>query len=339
MAEEYSKIEFFGQFDAAEKIRQYLTGVTEFNVSDFFTAIADVFFGEISALLPSVGAILAIAILSAIVEALSFSSDKSGARKVTLFALNSAVISVSAILFYTAFSASEQAVKSMTAQIQVAFPIILTLMTAYGASVGAALFRPSVAYLCALESSLASGVLLPISALLFLFCAVDSVSDSVKLNKTCDFLKSSFKWLTGAISVAFGVFVSAQGIASSTFDGFSIKALKYVVGSGVPIVGGMVNGGFDVVFASCILVKNSLGIVAMTALIATVLSPIVKIAVLSLSFRFLAAVTEPVASEKTVRFLSGAADAMNYLSATVVCVALSYIITIFTVICSIGVNI
>ena len=338
LSREYSSIESFSEADVSERIRSYLTGKVDFKLEDLFSSALSVVLGSVSSFLPFIGAVIAVAILSAILRSVSVSSSL-GAEKAAHFALSAAVIALSSSAFFSVMNAAREAVNGLNGQMQAVFPVVLTLMTASGASVSASVFQPSVSYICALEGMLCGSILFPVAVLLFLFGAVNCVLQNVSLVKTRDFFKSIFKWITGCVTLVFCFFISAQGIASSSFDGFSVKALKYVVGNGVPLVGQMFNGGFDVVFASCVLVKNSLGLIAMAGIILTIVAPVAQIGVLTLLFRFLSAVTEPVADERIVKFLSSSADSLGYLAATVISVAIVYMILVFIVICSLGIGV
>ena len=335
----YSDIEMFSDIDLRSKVTEYLGGQTEFGPGEITEMVIRSVVGSVSQYLPEILAVLCVAIFGCILDSIRISSLDTGINEIGFFVVNALVISLVASLFFSVYNVAKDTVALMTGQIQAVFPIILTLMSASGASATAAAMSPSVAYVCTFESVIAEKVLFPVVVILFLFGAVGSLSKSVKVGRMNDFFKSVFKWITGASGLAFSFFISAQGITASTFDGFSLKALKYVVGNGFPVVSQFVNGGFDIVFASCVLVKNSLGVLALVAMLITVLLPVVKIVVLALFLRFCAAAIEPVSDERTVKFITVSADALNYLAATVISVSVVYLITIFISVCSLGVSI
>ena len=335
----FSDIDFFGAFDARNEIRNYLGGQTDFDLNDVFDILINAIFGSIKEYLPELLAVMAIAVFGCILDALKPTSPDASVSQIGFFAVNALTIGLVSSIFFSVFSVAKIAIESMTGQIQAVFPVILTLITAAGANGTATSLQPSVAYVCSIESVIAEKILFPITVTIFLFGAVNSLTLNSKLSKISDFFKSCFKWITGASSVIFTFFISAKSVAASTFDGFSIKALKYVVGNGVPIVSQIVNGGFDIVFASCVLVKNSLGLLALVALVATVFSPLIKIVVCGLFIRFAAAAIQPVSDERIVRFMTCSADALNYLSAILISIAVVYFITVFVTVCSLGVSV
>ncbi len=336
LEKEFGNITIFENTDIREVIKKFVSGELNLSTEDVFSLIIGLVFTNINGFLPQICAICAICIFSSVLDAIKVNTSDKSLIDMSFFVISALVISLSASLYFSVFNLAKSTIESLTRQMQVAFPIIITLISSSGATVTASIYQPSVAYVCTFESLIAEKILFPIVVLMFLFNAINSLSESIKVNKFIDFLKSTFKWITGGTSLVFCFFVTAQGITSSIYDGFSIKALKYFVGSGVPIVSQLVNGGFDVVVASCILVKNAIGILSLLIIIVTVLSPIIKIAVLSLFLRFLSAVIEPSCDSKTVKFISSVADSLNYLSAIVITVTIVYLIMIFLAICSLG---
>ena len=333
---EFSDVPIFENSSLQEVIKKYISGETSFSPEDIFSLIISLIFTNINGFLPQICAICAICIFSSVLDAIKINSSDKSLIELSFFVISALVISLAASLYFSVFNLAKNTIESLTSQMQAAFPVIITLISASGANVTASIYQPSVAYICTFESLIAEKILFPIVILMFLFNAINSLSENIKVNKFIDFLKSTFKWISGGTSLVFCFFITAQGITSSVYDGFSIKFLKYFVGGSVPIVGQIVNGGLDIVVASCIMVKNAIGILSLIILVFTVIAPIIKIAVLSLFLRFLAAVLEPSCDSKTVKYISSVADSLNYLSAIVIIIAVVYLIMIFLAICSLG---
>ena len=319
-----------------DTLLDYLKGQTEFSLEDIFNASLRIIFGAVNDFLPELCIILGLLIFGAVLDAVKISSFDGGINELGFFVIIALETTLVSSMFFSVFSSAKDTVDLLTVQIRAATPIMLSLIVASGANVTAQVFRPSVAFICSAQSTIAQTVLFPIITLLFVFGALSCLTKTIKIAKFSDFFKSLFKWIVGAVSLVFTFFVSGQGIAAAKYDGFSIKALKYLVGSGVPIASQIFSGGVDVVFAACVLIKNSLGLLTLVSVGITCLSPIIKTVVLSLFLRFLAAAVEPCGDERTVKLLSVTADCLNLVVATVISVAIVYMICIFIMICSLG---
>ncbi len=320
------------------KITEIVNGNAGSTFSEFLENLKEAFRSEILAFIPPLTSILVIILFLSIIDALRPDGvTNKGLTATCTFIGNLIIIGIVVSVFLNVYLQSVKTVENLTKEIEVVFPIIMTLMTASGGNASVSVFRPSVALLCNGISVLFDKILLPIIILILAFSAINSFSSNIKTDKMNDFLKSSFKWVVGITGVFFCFFVSAQGISASVYDNVSIKALKYAVGNSIPLINSLLSSGFDVIVASCVLIKNALGTLSLLAIIYIVAIPILKLVIFSLFLRLLAGVSQSIASDSTIKFLSGAADCASYLATTVSVVAMVYMITLLIVMCSLGV--
>lgn len=179
-----------------------------------------------------------------------------------------------------------------------------------------------------------STVVLPVAVMLVVICMVGNMSEEIKLNNFAALFKSINKWVLGISLTAFTVFLTVQGVTSATYDGLSFKAAKYAISNSVPIIGGFLSGGFDLMIAGSVLIKNALGSCSLLLLVSAILVPFVQLVVFSLFLKLTAAVTEPVGDGKISGFLTSLSGTVNYFIAGILAVAFMYFITLLLLICS-----
>ena len=293
---------------------------------------------EISDLAPTFACILSIILFLALINSLKAQTLNQNLITICLFIGNAVIIGIVLTKFIEYLNDSKQTIYSMSRYIELSFPLLITLMSAFGAQASAGVFKPLSSLLCNGVTVISNTVLIPIILLLLLFNAINSFTDNVKLNKMCDLLKSVFKWIIGVLGVIFCFFITAKGITASIYDTVSIKALKYTVGNILPLVNSMVNGGVDVVIASCVLIKNGLGVLTMIGIVFLAIIPIIKTLCFSFVLKLLCGVTESIADAKTVKFISGASDSVSYLCSVQVVVTIVYLVTIMLATCTLGVG-
>lgn len=326
----------FGEKTLISMIDEYISGDLNVGYEQLFAAVAD---GVISIAKTRVSAIISvfmIAVFAAIIGVLR-SDFSDGVNKLCDFIFSALIIVIISSVFYSFYSSTLSSVERVTGIIQSAYPVMLTIFVTLGANGSGSVFSPAVSFLGSFYTSVISGVLLPIISLSFVFVTVGNLSDSIKLSKFGEFFKSSFKWIIGFLSLIFCFVLSVQGVVSSTFDGFSYKALKFAFSNGVPIVSQIVQGGFDVVFASLVLIKNSVGIIAMIMLVIALIKPIIEIAVTGLILRLAAALTEPIGARFAQKSLSSCADVLNLLNGVLISVGICFMLTVFMMIVALGV--
>lgn len=135
------------------------------------------------------------------------------------------------------------------------------------------------------------------------FCVVGNVSKTVKLDKLSKLIKSASTWLVGIAFGLFATFLTVQGVTGGAVDKFGFNVAKFAVSSYVPVLGGYLSDGLDLLTASVVLVKNALGYVGAIVLCSIVLFPIVKVVVFSLTLKLTSAVCEPLGDTRTSNLL------------------------------------
>lgn len=322
----------------AERIEELITGDYEMDYSSLLNSVLSLFFDEAKSLFPVFALVLAVCVFMSILETASGDFLSGGISGIIRYASYSVILILVLTAVIPAISECKEAVEGLKAQIEIFCPVIITLMAASGGSVSAAVYRPAAAFLSGGVCEAVTDIIFPVAILITALSVAGGISGKVSLNGFCKLLKSVNKWVIGVCVTLFSVFLTVQGITSAGYDGISLRALKYAVGSGVPMVGGMLSGGTDLVLAGSALIKNSVGAVAVFAIICAVFQPLVLLAALSLLLRFTAAATEPLSENLQMSgFLNGIADDMAYFTAGLLSVAITYFVTIILLICSSGV--
>lgn len=323
----------FSDETIGERLFDYIKG-EQFDYGGFGKQILNVLFEDVKDMLPAFACICAVALLCGILSSVksSFASQTS-ADMIFLVAYAAALIPVLAVLT-ECFSRAFSSVSSMREQMQLTFPLLLTLMAASGGSVSAAIYQPAVAFLSTTIVSIVSAVVLPLTLTIIAFSMAGNLSNELKLNNFSAFFKSINKWIIGVSVSVFGLFFTVQGLTSAAYDGITRRAAKYAIGTGVPIVGGFLSGGFDLAIAGSVLIKNSLGSLSIFLMVSVLFEPLVMLVAANLFLRLTAAVTQPLGESRISSFLGETADNLNYCTAGLLFVAFLYFIGIVLIICS-----
>ena len=322
--------------DVKEMLASLVTGDFALKYDSLFEAVLGLVWEEGRAMLPAFAVILAVSVLCGILN-----SAKNGFLQGTMsdiihfvayVSVGAVILAVLTNVLQTGFSAIAQ----MQKQMQIVCPILLTLMAASGGAVSAGVFRPAVAFLSSGICELFTAVVLPTSVVVIALTFAGNLSPEVRCEKLGGLFKSVNKWLIGLTLGLFTLFLTVQGIASAQYDGISLRTIKYLVSGSVPIVGGFLSGGVDLVLAGSSLIKSALGSFSVFLLFATILRPVLLFAAFQLFLRLCAAATEPVGG-KISSFLSSLANDCGFFVAGLLCVAFLYFLTVILLVCSAGV--
>ena len=292
-----------------------------------------IFLESVQSLLPAFACIISISLTSGLLSTVKSNvSEKTSADMIHLITYISALVPILSIVI-ECFSACVRSVTAMSKQTLLLFPPMLTLLSASGGSVTAAICRPAVAFFVSTIISIVQAVVFPLTVVIIVFSIAGNLTNQLKINKFTGFFKSINKWIIGVCLSVFGIFFTVQGITSATYDGVVRRAAKYAIGNGVPIVGGFLSGGFDLAVAGSILVKNALGTMGLVLLMAVLFEPMALLISVNVLMRLAAAVTQPFGDSKISDFLGETADNLQYCMAGLLLTAFLYFLSIVFIIC------
>ncbi len=326
--------QWFGEGDIGDKILSIINGDFSMDYGSFLSSMAALVFDGLDGLLSTFCVICAITILCGILSQFRSSVAEKGTGKLIFFVGYSSIL----VLILTSLTAVIEecysTVGSMQKQMQAVFPVLLTLIATSGGSVSVAVYQPAVLFLSEIIVRIISGIVFPLAVLICVLNMAGNMSSEIKLKNFSALFKSIIKWVLGISLTAFTVFLTVQGITSATYDGLSFKAAKYAIINSVPIIGGFLGSGFDLIVAGSVLIKNSLGSCSILFLAGVIFIPFVQLIVYNLFLKLTAAVTEPVGDARITEFFSSLSGTVNYFTAGLLAVGFMYFITILLLVCS-----
>ena len=320
--------------DVKEKLLSVLNGDFRMDYANVFSALFGLAFSDMSVLLPSFCVICAVAVLCGMLNRFKSSFAENGTSRLIGFVCYSAVLVVVLTTLSGLIVKCTDTVVSLRGQMQAVFPVLLTLIATSGGSVSVAVYRPAVVFLSEIIVQFIASAVFPLASMMCVLNMAGGMSGEIRLKKFSAFFASVIKWGLGIALTAFTVFLSVQGITSATYDGLSFKAAKYAVSNSVPIIGGFLGSGFDLVAAGSVLIKNSVGSCALILLTCVIVVPLIRLIAYNLFLKLSAAVVEPIGDPVISDFLASLSGTMNYFTAGLLAVGFMYFVTLLLLICS-----
>ncbi|MGI6701654.1 MAG: stage III sporulation protein AE [Christensenellales bacterium] len=300
LSEEGDEIFVYGYRNLVDDI---VKGNFKTGFNEFFKMTLRAVTSNIASLLPIFASIIAIGVLCSVSSNLVSGFMKKSTMEVIYFVCYAIIIILVVTTLTGVSTMVSKTVRNLNIVIDVIFPIMLTLVTSLGGSVTVTVYQGSLAVLSLLITSLLSKIIIPAFLAVIVFSVVGNMSSNVKLDKLASTIKSGAEWLMGISFGLYMIVLAFQGVGGAAFDGISVKAMKFMMSSYVPILGGYLSEGFDVIMASCVLIKNAVGITAIMLIISTILFPVIKILILTLGLKLTASILEPVADKRISDFL------------------------------------
>lgn len=178
----------------------------------------------------------------------------------------------------------------------------LTISIAAGSST-AAVFYEGVLILTWLIQEVILNLLFPGACLYVLISLINNLSKEEMLGKMAELLDTAVSW---GLKTLLGMVVGLQvvrGLIAPVMDTLKRSVLGKAAGA-LPGVGNAVNMVTELVLTSAVLVRNCLGVVILFAFVAAGAGPVIHYGILSLLYRFLAAIAQPVSEKRIVDSLA-----------------------------------
>lgn len=321
------KSNIFALENIKSKIYSIISGE---NAINYDSVIANIFSNLIELFLkylPLLSVIIAIGVLGNLLNNVkSKFNEKSTGNLINIVCFMAVAVIIIGII-KNLLTTTGESLTNMVNQMNVIFPILLSLMVGLGANATAGAFQPIVAIMATYVADFFNYFVMSLFLLSFVFSIISNLSNNIKLDKFSAFISSLFKWSVGAIFTLFFAVFSIQGISAGSFDSISIRTTKYTIKSYVPVMGGYLSDGMDLILSSTVLIKNSIGIVGMLLILTTIISPILEIVVCSLMLKLISAVLQPIGNSKISTFLSEVSKIITMLSSCIIAVGFMYLIS------------
>ena len=182
-------------------------------------------------------------------------------------------------------------------------PAYFMAVAASSGAVTAAAFYQGVLLLVWLLQWVLLTVILPGVNLYILLKLVNHLSREEMLSKMAELLHTAINWgLKSLLGMVAGLQV-VRGLVSPVIDSLKRSTIGKTAGA-LPGGGNAINAVTELVVTGAVLVRNCLGVVILIALVLAGAGPMIHYAVMSVSYRFLSAVSQPVSDKRMVECLS-----------------------------------
>ena len=169
-------------------------------------------------------------------------------------------------------------------------PVMTAALAAQGGTISAAAIYGATAVFDTILSSILSAVIIPAVYIYLILASLNAATGDVLLKKLKDLLKWAITWFLKLVLYVFTGYITISGIISGTADQTAIKATKLTISGMVPVVGGILSDASEAVLVGAGVVKNSVGVYGLLAILAITIVPFLSIGLYYLLLKLTAAV-------------------------------------------------
>ncbi len=303
--------EFFADADISEILNSAISGKVD--NSKIYKKILNILGTEVQTGIKSLLSILAIIIIHSILKSISESLENDSISKLIYYVQYIAIVTIIMSNFSDVINLVKQTSNNLIGFMNTLIPVLVSLMLYTGSITTTRILEPIILFLINFIGNLIQNILIPIILIIASISIISKISDQVQVAKLSKFLKSSTLWFLGIILTIFVGIVSLEGTLASSVDGITAKTAKTIVSSAVPVVGKILGDVVDSVLGCGIILKNAVGFVGVVIIIGICIVPILKLSVLTISYKLVASISEVIADTKIVKLLDEMGDIFKIL--------------------------
>ncbi len=322
-----SQVKMFSIDNVKQKVNDIINGEQSVNYATIMEVVLQVLMQMLVQYMPMFALIIGIGVIASLLGQIKSKFAEKSTSDIVHFVCFCLIVIVLSTSIKRLISSTTNTIGRMQSTTNVIFPIILTLMSSVGAVSSVGVYQPILAVMSNIISTVIFKVVVPIFIFSFVLNIIGHLSQNVKLDKFNSLLSSVFKWIIGLTFTIFFAVISIQGISAGAFDSVSLRTAKFTISSYVPIMGGYLSQGMDLILASGVLIKNSIGLVGILIIISTILSPILEIIVFSLMLKAVSAILQPLNNNRITNFLHTTSKNITMLSTCIIVVGFMYFLS------------
>jgi len=298
--------EFFEDIDINEILNDAIKG--EVDNSTLLKKILNILGKEVTTNIKSLVSILAIILIHSILKSISESLENNNISKLIYYVQYILIVTVIMSNFTDIIKLVQDTTGNLIGFMNALVPLLITLMMYTGSITTSSVVEPIILFMINFIGNIIQNLIIPFVLVLTSLVIISKISDKVHIDKLSKFFKSGIVWFLGIVLTVFVGVVSLEGTLSSSIDGITAKTTKAVVSSAIPVVGKILGDAVDTVLGCGIVLKNAVGLVGVVIVIGICIMPILKLFVLSVSYKLLSTVVQPIADEKIIDLLEQIGD-------------------------------
>ena len=253
--------------------------------------------------LKSVAAVLMTALLCGVISGFRQGTGSGGGIDVTLMAgaLSVTLLTVGSLDMLV--DMGRKTIEEISLFSKVLLPTLAAVTAASGAVGTASVYQVSTTFFVDILLQLIRGLLLPMVYLYIGVMVAGTMLSDGRLHGVAAALKKVVVWVLSTSLLLFTLYLSITKVISGTTDSAALKVTKAAISGTVPVVGGILSDAAETVLAGAGMLKGTMGVFGMLAVLAICVHPFLQLGTQYLLYKlaaFLAAVAAPPAICKLI---------------------------------------
>jgi len=307
-------------------VSKAIKGQLDLSPKNLANQLLNMLFGELKDNWALLRNLILIAILSAVLKALTDSFKNKSVGELGFYICYMALVMVLFSSFKITMSILTNLVTLLSNIMTAAFPIMLGLLLLSGNPAGATAFPPIFAFSIEALTLIIRSALIPLLTIGAVLEIVNFLVEKDLFTNLAELIRDFTKWALKIIAVLFLAVLSLQKLSAPILNNLAVKAAK-AAANAVPMVGGMLSGAMDTVILWGSAAKSGVLIALVITIAVACALPIIKILAMFLIYRLTGAVIQPICDKRIADCITSIGDFCSLLLNAGIIVAVMFIVS------------
>ena len=190
-------------------------------------------------------------------------------------------------------------------------PTLAAATAASGAVTTATVQQVTTVFFVDLLLNLVDGLLLPMVYLYTGALAAAACLPESRLGAIAEGLKKILTWMLTTALLAFTVYLSVARVISGAADGAAVRVTKAAISGVVPVVGGIIAEASETVLVGAGMLKNTVGLMGMLAILTACAYPFLQLGVQYLLYKLTAFLAAAIGAPGLCKLIDGLGGAFG----------------------------
>ncbi len=216
-------------------------------------------------------------------------------------------------------------------------PVLTTASVATGAVTAASFRHVAVVFLTDVVITCILAWMMPICSAYIAVMSANTICGNDALLRIGDFIKNTLNWSIRLLLTIYVTILGLSGVISGSVDAITAKTVKLTVSSAIPVVGGILADVSETILAGAVIAKNTIGVFGMLTILATVLLPVIKLGLMYLGYKLVAALSSVCVKGSILNLIDALGTSFGMMLAMTGSATALILISIFTAVAGGGV--
>lgn len=304
-----------------------LSQINNVSFSSLTKFIADKFAQESSTPLSSGALVMAVLILTSVLENYRDGLRKSSLKEVVSVVSSLCITSTLVFPVINLINFAVATVKDASNFMLLYIPIMIAVLAFSGHAVSQASYYSFMVLVCEGVAQLCSRFISPLLNVYLAFCVSASITDRVNLQGFCSMFSKMIKWMISFTMTVFSALLTIKGLITTAYDSVTTRAVRFTMSSFIPIVGAALSESYKTIQGSVNLMRTGAGVFVILAIFIVFIPTVVRCIAWLFTINLCKSIGETIGVTTPVAMLSSVSSVVSAVFAITVCIMAIFIIS------------